>query len=188
MQAHNTFLTKYMPNWQNMDIHDFRVQAAFNSINAAVKRNATYAYSENKSRENVRKSWMKFIISVKFEEINNWSDWRDVVMDLCNQMNSKYPTVWFDDFRVAHSQKSLSVYWKYIYCLDVVKGEIECRPIVMPLDRIIQVKAGLRTSEIIPWGKISDFDQYERQMKLIANKLNLNFSELIDWEIYNFSS
>jgi hypothetical protein len=57
----------------------------------------------------------------------------------------------------------------------------------MPLDRRVQIIAGLINNEILPWGRIDDFNEYYSQLTLIADRVRIRVEELIDWEIENFN-
>ena len=181
------FLDRYLPDWQKMDDGTFRENAGKNAINAALQRNKTYITSGLGSRLVIRNFWLDSIQAVDFGELNSLDDWRTVVIELKASMNGRFPSAWHNVFRIAHSQKSLSVYWKYLYCKSKVLNTQANRPLIMPLDRRVQSLAGLRSNEILPWGRIDDFNEYYGQLTLIAHRLGFPVEELIDWEIENFN-
>ena len=182
------FLDRYLPDWQKMDNGTFRENAGTNAINASVQRNKTYTAGLGMgNRLVIRDFWLGSIQAVDFGKLNSLDDWKNVVIKLKTSMNERFPSAWRDVFRIAHSQKSLSVYWKYLYCKSKVLNTPINRPLIMPLDRRVQIIAGLRINEILPWGRIDDFNEYYSQLTLIADRVGFRVEELIDWEIENFN-
>jgi hypothetical protein len=189
MSAKN-FLNKYCPKWSQHDfiLKEFKTQAARNSISAAVKRNKTFRKDIDVSRkEELRDTWIKHLIDIDFYKIRNLNQLNEVYDMLGSSMNETYIDSFHDKFRLAHAQKSISVYWKYLYCYSQLTDFNVSKPIVIPLDRIVQNECGLRYNEILAWGKMDDFNLYCKQLALISDRVKVDLNDLIDWEISIFN-
>lgn len=184
---HVAFLDKYIPKWRELRDEQFLLFAARNSINASVARNKTYRSGVSKhEREEMRDSWIQYLIDWDFERITEWKEWEGAILELRSMMNEEFPSVWLNNFRISHAQKSLSVFWKYKYCRCIALGQICPAPVSMPLDRIVQNRSALPINEIISWGAIDSIEKYTKQIEKISRRVNRRVDELFNWEIENF--
>jgi hypothetical protein len=181
------FLTKYISDWRNLNEDDFNYRAARNSINASVGRNRTYRKGVSPIAKGImRDFWIQYLSDVNFSEIQTWNDWEQGINALRSIMNKEFPSIWLNNFRISHSQKSLSVFWKYQYCRSLALNQECLSPVSMPLDRIVQNNSGLPVNQILSWGAVDSMEVYTTQINLIAKRLNLPVSALYKWEIENF--
>lgn len=129
------------------------------------------------------------------------------VMELRSMMNNKYPDEFNNrkcqNFRIAHAQKSLSVYLKHLWCMNLID-----EPPVCPLDGSIIGKAwrnknlskeekhkiisqldknkqGRLLHTISAWGYIDTEKEYYKKLEIL--KIAKGESTLAQWELLNFN-
>ena len=181
------FLKKYVPDWQSLNEDDFNYRATRNSINVSVGRNRTYRKGVSPITKGImRDFWIQYLTDVNFSGIQTWNDWERAIIALRSIMNKEFPSIWLNNFRISHSQKSLSVFCKYKYCRSIALNQACSSPVSMPLDRVVQNRSGLPVNQILAWGAVDSIEVYTTQINIIANKLNLPVSALYKWEIDNF--
>lgn len=133
-----------------------------NSINAAINTRTTF-FNLDVSRE--LKDLFRMVLASKldkfskkyYKEQTKQIFLRDV-QKLQNEINDRFreSNLFFYDngFTIGNSQKVLSVYLKYLWCLDIIP-----MPPVCPLDRVMltisQAPYNKRS-----WGKINSIDEY----------------------------
>lgn len=65
-------------------------------------------------------------------------------------------------FRISHSQKSISVFVKHLWCMDVIS-----EPNICPVDRIILGKTEVRKNKDINWGYVNSIEEHKRKFTYI---------------------
>ncbi|TXG85207.1 MAG: hypothetical protein E6R13_02260 [Spirochaetes bacterium] len=183
------FLKKYIKDYNSLSKNELYLIAARNSIGAAVKRNSTYCKNITKESKNrIRTQWQEFLFEY-LDEINNdnnLTSWKSVLSKFKKSMNDSFDNnLWFDEFRISHSQKSLSVFKKYDVCIKLHFNEEFISSPMCPIDRIVFKKS--RFPFPIPsWGKMNNMEEYETATNIISQKLSVDIKDLWKWELINF--
>jgi len=118
------------------------------AINASVQHNLLYSSSAtNKEKKDIKTYWGSCLEEVgdEFKKDVSVKTYEYIVEQLKRGMNRKFGPL-FDNgskhgsmFRISHSQKSISVYVKHLWCMGVI-GE----PKICPIDRIILSSTGAK--------------------------------------------
>lgn len=164
-------------------------QAARMAIKAAVERNPTY--SDDANIEKIHKTWIEDLISL-FDKYKNKGQTKEVfvadVMELQRRMNKAFPDSFKNNgkslgknkydpvFRIAHSQKSLSIFLKHMWCITPNMP----MPPVCPIDRNILKEAKIYE----PWTKLNCVEKYNEwlnKIEYVAGKEPLARWELVKW-------
>lgn len=102
-------------------------------------------------------------------------------------MNRKYKSLldngstYGSEFRISHSQKSISVYIKHMWCMNEIM-----EPTICPVDRIILSKTDAKKNHDISWGYVNTIDEHRRKfayIKSAAKDMNLTVAK---WELVSF--
>ena len=177
------FLEKYNPNRDNET-------ALKSGINAAVQRNLLYTKSIQPDQKlQVREGWAESLLGIakEFQEEVSLAQYEQLVLNLQKHMNEKYFGLFNSGsrhgsmFRISHSQKSISVCVKHLWCL----GEIP-EPKICPVDRIILSKTNAAIIGDVAWGYVNSIEEHRRKFNYIleeADKSNLNVAQ---WELITF--
>lgn len=169
------FLKEYNPNRT--------VETALSeSIGAAVKRNKIYLDVNLKDRKEIRKHWQNLLIQLYERFVNEkWDEsiYEDEIIKLKDNMNNKFNDS--IDFRISHSQKSISVFFKHLWCLDKISTPPQC-----PVDRIILTRAKAPYNER-SWGLVNDIQTHRYKYNLIRQAaIKEGFDDVLKWELENF--
>ena len=136
----HAFLEKYNPS------RDVGI-AVSKSINAAVQHNSLYLPSLNqKTRREVRQYWGDYLLKLikEYSVLREEDFFLEHIKSLQVCMNEKYSFAFRDlphlrfqtdpGFRISHSQKSISVFLKHLWCMNHIKRPPQCpvAPIVCP--------------------------------------------------------
>jgi hypothetical protein len=177
------FLHKYNEN------HSIEI-ALKRGINAAVQHNLLYAKTiKLEQKPQVRKSWAQILSNIGQEFQNDVSveKYEQFILNLQKHMNEKYRG-FFDSgsphgsmFRVSHSQKSISVYVKHLWCL----GKIP-EPKICPVDRSILGKTNAANCRDIAWGYVNSIEEHRRKFNYIIEKAHLSNRTVAQWELITF--
>ncbi|SMP71991.1 hypothetical protein [Anoxynatronum buryatiense] len=174
--------SKFLDKYNRMHSVD---KALTKSINAALGRNPLYneKAKTNDIRRNIKKIWMIHLneMSKKYyvQSVNREVFIQDVI-ELKEIMNDSYGMYFSTEFRISHSQKSLSVFLKHLWCMNMIE-----RPPICPLDRKILEAAGRKYSEA-KWTHINDIEEYAKKISWLqkeAFKINCSLAE---WELLVF--
>ena len=165
-------------------------KAANVAINVSVSRNPTY--SENITdgdKQEIRKYWKSLLLAFyENHKQGNVSreDFLGYVATIQQSMNTRFPdkfqcnTKGYDNvFRLAHAQKSLSVFLKHLWCMGKMKEPPFC-----PIDGIILHEVLKKKGA---WTKLNDNNTYDKYIKCVddaAKKSNMNVAE---WEYINWN-
>jgi hypothetical protein len=167
------------------------VNTAFKvSIKAAVQHNKIYSsHASIKDKEDIRDEWGKELIRLgeKFHENISIEEYQLFVVKLKDHMNLKFGKL-FDSkskhgsmFRISHSQKSISVFVKHLWCMDVIS-----EPNICPVDRIILRKTEAKKNNDISWGYVNSIEEHERKFKYIQKQAKLKQLRVAVWELLSF--
>jgi hypothetical protein len=156
-------------------------KAASRAISAAVQRNKIYTTKDYSLRAEIRKQWateLKNIAErVKAESMDEQA-YLNQVLDLKKILNSRFSDV---DFRISHSQKSISVYLKHLWCLGDLNTPPQC-----PVDRIILTKIGVNYDDR-KWGYVDSIEEHMRKYELIKEfAQSKGFDSTSEWELIAF--
>ncbi len=163
--------------------------AAKMAIKAAVERNPTY--TDDADIEEIHKTWikeLKHLFDKYKNKIRTKEEFVDDIIYLQRKMNKAFPNSFknngknlggkkYDkEFRIAHSQKSLSIFLKHMWCITPNMP----MPPVCPIDRKI-----LQSAKIYePWTKLNCVEKYKEwlnKLERVAGKVPLAKWELVKW-------
>lgn len=171
------FLNKYNPE------RTIKV-ALSKSISASVQHNKLYnsSLSYSKKKE-IRDVWALKLLSIKEEFVDkNWNsnEHNKVIIKLKNVMQNSFNGL--IGFRISHSQKSISVFFKHLWCLGIIKIPPQC-----PVDRIILTRINAPYNER-SWGYIDDIETHNQKIKLIEEfAKSEGYDNMCEWELFNFN-
>ena len=177
------FLQKYNPNRDDET-------ALKSAINAAVQRNLLYAKSiEPDEKKQVREGWAESLLDIakEFQKEVSLAHYEQLVLNLQKQMNHKYRGLFNSGsrhgsmFRISHSQKSIAVCVKHLWCL----GKIP-EPKICPVDRIILRKTSAAISGDIAWGYVNSIEELRRKFNYIIEEANKSSLTVAQWELLSF--
>ncbi len=113
--------------------------------------------------------------------INSWDEnaHEKEIIKLKYSMNTEFGQL--VDFRISHSQKSIGVFFKHLWCLEQISDTPQC-----PVDRKILTKADAPIYER-SWGYVNDVETHRRKYQLIKQKsITDGFNNISQWELENF--
>jgi hypothetical protein len=152
------------------------------SIYAAVRRNKLYLTNDPKQRKLVRNFWSEQLINLSNSHKNNiWDEdcCEREIENLKKNMNDKFGDE--IDFRISHSQKSISVFFKHLWCLDIISIPPQC-----PVDRIILTKANAPINER-SWGIVNNIETHRKKIDYLKRAANTaGFKNIAEWELCVF--
>ena len=180
LNAKQEFLDKYNPKRTI-------AKALEQSNGAAVKRARLYTNGlSHVERQPVRLRLKDYLLSLvtKYQNSVTQTTHHSYIVSLCDHMNCLPKQVYFshDDFtdnpgfRIAHAQKSLSVFLKHLWCMDIISTPPEC-----PVDSIILSKVGIRD---IAWSSINEIKSHEKIIYEVAKRSGAKC--LAEWELITF--
>ena len=85
-----------------------------------------------------------------------------------------------DGFRISHSQKSLSIFSKHLWCLNLIDEPVFCA-----VDAIILGKTDAPSN--IKWTKISTIEAHRESYKYIETKASKSGLSIALWELSEFA-
>lgn len=169
------FLSKYN---QSCTIEE----ALSKGISAAVQRNKLYNNVPNNVRAHIRYIWSQALLQLSkryAEEKWNESQYHNEIIELKKLMNETFGKS--IDFRVSHSQKSISVFFKHLWCLGDFPIPPQC-----PVDRIILIRANAPYNQR-SWGHINDIETHRERYSIIRRaSIADGFDNVSIWELENF--
>jgi hypothetical protein len=105
-------------------------------------------------------------------------------------MTAKFPVTTFfnpkksgvaDGFRISHSQKSLSIFSKHLWCLNLIDEPVFCA-----VDAIILGKTDAHSN--IKWTKISTIEAHRESYKYIETEASKSGMSIAQWELSAFAT
>jgi hypothetical protein len=177
----NNFLNRYNTN-RSKD------EAIKEAISASVRHNPTYS-PEIKMNERliIRRSWEYNLIQIGelFTESRNLDFYLKTVnefqitMSDYNSLLSPNKNNYANGFRIAHSQKSISVFLKHLWCMDIIP-----EPPCCPVDRIIAKVARIKLKE--NWTSMNSIVSLEYALNEFTNIAKSEKKTLALWELQLF--
>lgn len=153
------------------------------AISAAVQHNKLYNGVEKKGRKAIRLHWSNLLIELSDRyALENWNEdkYEEEIVRLKEAMNAEFTAS--IDFRISHSQKSISVFFKHLWCLDLLPQPPQC-----PVDRIILTRANAPYAQR-SWGYVNDLEAHREKYNLIREKASIDgFENVVQWELENFN-
>lgn len=153
------------------------------SISAAVQHNKIYRDVSNKERVAIRNYWGALLVQLSerfVQEKWNEKKYEVEITQLKAKMNNEFDGL--IDFRISHAQKSLSVFFKHLWCLGKIPTPPQC-----PVDRIILTRAKAPYKQR-SWGYVDDIETHREKYNLIRQAaLKDGFDDVLKWELENFN-
>ena len=176
------FLNRYNPNRSE-------IEAIRQSIGAAVKRNPTYSpHLNNREKYPFKQYWINELVRVSdlFKTNRNSVFYLNQVTllkenlhlqsgDILDPQKDNYDS----GFRIAHAQKSLSVFLKHLWCMNEIPPPPCCA-----IDRIIANKANVVLE--VSWTKMNYIAQVEAALRAFELLAKENGKSLCEWELELF--
>lgn len=159
-------------------------EAVTRAINSAVLRNQLYRKDiEISIRFEIRDFWRKQLLAISQKYFVNKID-KDIfledVLNLKALMNKAHSQYFYDEFRISHSQKSISVYLKHLWCMKKINT-----PPICPIDRTVLKAAGKKNGDA-SWTHINDINEYKMKLSWLEEEAIKLDIELAEWELLNF--
>ena len=157
-------------------------EALSKSISAAVQHNTLYNDVKLGDRKPIRDFWSSSLLLLldRFnQEKWNENQYENEIIELKKLMNHEFREL--INFRISHSQKSLSVFFKHMWCLGTHPIPPQC-----PVDRIILTRAQAPNNQR-SWGFIDDIEMHRDRYALIRNaSIADGYDNVSIWELENF--
>jgi hypothetical protein len=157
-------------------------EALSKSIGAAVQHNKLYNNVGHNERLEIRDYWRELLLQLSNQFLaENWNEeyYEEKILELKANMNNQFEEM--VDFRISHSQKSLSVFFKHRWCLGDFPIPPQC-----PVDRIILTRANAPRNER-SWGFINDIETHRSRYQIIRQaSIADGFDNVSIWELENF--
>ena len=173
-EAMDCFLKRYNP--------DKTVEVALSkAISAAVQHNKLYNTQDINRRKDIRGFWAERLADLADKQRTGKltsQNYLNEVLRLKEVMNTQFNDI---DFRISHSQKSISVYFKHLWCM----GEISLPP-QCPVDRIILTKISAPLNDR-SWGYVDTIEEHNRKYEMIkVFARSQGFDNESEWELVAF--
>ena len=179
----SNFLEKYNPN-KSIEV------ALSNAVKAAVQHNILYTKNLAQSeRKEIRSYWFESLksIGLKFENQVTLAEYELIISELKDKINQKFGMYFQSksrhgsEFRISHAQKSISIYVKYLWCLDLIP-----EPKICPVDRVILTQTDAKSKDVA-WGYVNDVSEHKRKFKYIIESAAAANLSIAKWELFLFS-
>lgn len=184
--AKEKFLTRYNTS------HSIE-KAKSLAIRAAVQHNSLYHENTSiKDKSEVRDAWGKKLmkLSEKYSNKITTQDYYLDISELKDYMNKNFGVFFKNEphlkygydpgFRISHSQKSLSVFLKHLWCMELIANPPQC-----PVDRIILTHIGQK-SKNASWGYINTIEEHHSKIRLLEEFIKPTTTSLSIWELLIF--
>lgn len=168
-------------------------KAVSRAIAASVQHNSLYAPGISpEEKEAVRGDWRSFLVGIigKYKNQQTVGEYECDFLKLQEQMNNQFAHAFYQTphpkyktdpgFRVAHAQKSLSVFLKHLWCMDEVDTPPQC-----PVDRVVLEIAGLKYDKA-KWGYVNSIEEHRRKISQLISAKNDDQEPLAVWELKKF--
>ncbi len=163
-------------------------EALSKSIKAAVQRNPTYHKNcgTQQLRVPIRNFWKQKLeeLSEKYTDIQDVATYESDILYLQDIMNTNFRDQFQEGFKVSHSQKSLSVFLKHLWCMGQIATPPQC-----PVDRIVLRHVGFPNFQP-SWTQVNTIEDHRVHINLLFNspsRANSNLC-LAKWELLTFGN
>lgn len=180
--AKTNFLNRFNP--------DRTIEEALNkAVNRSVQR--AYVYTpgvSNERKSDIRKFWKQQLVDLgeKYVVVQPLGVFERDLLQLQKRMNLEFPNDFNNpkcvtcpsQFRLAQAQKSLSLYLKHLWCMELIP-----LPPVCPVDTLILRKTAI-AEECRNWICVCTIEEYRNRLDAI----NVAAGELsfVEWELLNY--
>lgn len=166
-------------------------EALSKAISAAVQHNSLYSKSiTNDERVAIRAYWSDQLIEIAQKRpAPSKETYESQILELQELMTEKFPVSEYfspnksgvaDGFRISHSQKSLSIFSKHLWCLNLIDEPVFCA-----VDAIILGKTEAPSN--IKWTKISTIEAHRESYKYIEREASNSGISIALWELNEFA-
>jgi hypothetical protein len=166
-------------------------EALSKAISAAVQHNSLYSKSvTSDERIAIRTYWSEQLIEIaQNRPARNKEAYENQIVELQRLTTAKFPiNTYFspnksgvaDGFRISHSQKSLSIFTKHLWCLNLIDEPVFCA-----VDAIILGKTNAPTD--IKWTKISTIAAHKESYAYIEAEASKSGMSIAQWELSEFA-
>lgn len=161
-------------NFENEKTKFLYRELAKAAINAALQHNKFYP-TQYINQNNIKEYWTDLLFEM-IEKYKSPQIPKVFVNDICD-IKTKLTNKYSDEItcRLSHTQKSLSVFLKYLWCM----GKIE-EPPVCPIDRKVLWEADLRDKN---WTELDDRKEYQDWLKKIEKAAKDKAKSIAQWEL-----
>lgn len=160
------------------------------AINVSVSRNTTYTNDLSIIDKNsAREYWADLLMDFYEKHIGKnigIKAFLDYVKTIQKKMNAEYRYVFqcnkngYDgEFRLAHAQKSLSVFLKHLWCMEKMK-----MPPLCPIDGVILHDVLKRKGA---WTKLNDWGTYMEYIRDVWDASKNTGKKVAEWEYDNWN-
>jgi hypothetical protein len=162
------------------------------AISAASQHNLLYSKKVSlEERRIIREYWGICLeeIGVEFRKKINVNEYEIIIEKLKEGMNIKFGNQFENGsrhgemFRVSHAQKSISVYIKHLWCMNLI-----AEPSICPVDRIILSHTEAKLKKDISWGQVNSIKEHRRKFKYIEVQAALENLSIAKWELNKFTN
>ena len=181
------FLASYPPPHNLKNPFDIAAEGA---ILSSIRRNPTYSKNISKDRKNEFLSgWRKELAHYAEKYYNDSQSIETYIRDVLEmkaRINAQFKEILSNDIscgiRIAHCQKSLSVYLKYMWCQNIAT----ITPPACPIDRIVLTHCGIFD---ISWTRLDNEAVFRRTLDRIKHKAEQNVccASVAEWELCLFN-
>ncbi|MEQ9426119.1 MAG: hypothetical protein RJQ09_16970 [Cyclobacteriaceae bacterium] len=166
-------------------------KAASKAISAATQHNSLYSKQiKDKEKFPIREGWTQYLIklSEKFKVQVSERSYESEILALKDSMNQQFKKYFLEvehpkyryaaGFRISHSQKSIGVFLKHLWCMDKIVTPPQC-----PVDRIILEKAEIKYQKA-NWAYVNTIEEHRKKIEQL--KASSGHSNLAEWELLMF--
>jgi hypothetical protein len=165
------------------------------SIKAALGHNSLWRQgATTKDKLPAKEFWRDQLLALiaKYKTPKNDMEYERDICHLKKTMNGQFNSIFRKDvhpryktdpgFRVSHSQKSISVFLKHMWCMGELVEPPQC-----PVDRVILTYAGLRQPEN-KWGYVNLIEVHQKLILHLRSKAKKASLSLARWELRVFNN
>jgi hypothetical protein len=167
-------------------------EALRKAISAAVQHNSLYSEGvSNETRSDIRGYWSEQLVDIaQNRPAATKAVYEFQILELQNRMTVRFPTKNYfspikpgilDGLRISHSQKSLSIFSKHLWCLNLI-----AEPVFCAVDAIILGKTNAPTH--IKWTKISTIEAHRKSYEFIEDEASKSGMTIAQWELASFAA
>jgi|APCry1669190156_1035279.scaffolds.fasta_scaffold20846_2 hypothetical protein len=164
-------------------------RAISESLRAASQHNGLYLKSlDTKKTAEIKAYWGDQLdkISSRYKSQRLLIEYEKDIIELKTLMNEKYLDYFRkaekggDGFRISHSQKSISVYLKHLWCLRKIS-----MPPCCPVDRKILELTECKDKS---WTFVNDIETHRKKFAYIETEAKKENFSIAEWEIRHFEA
>jgi hypothetical protein len=165
-------------------------EALSKAISAAVQHNSLYSKCvTSEERVAIRMYWSEQLIKIaQNRPAPSKEAYESQILELQELMTVAFPVNEYfspnkmelaDGFRISHSQKSLSIFSKHLWCLNLIDEPVFCA-----VDAIILGKTDAPSH--IKWTKINTIEAHREGYKYIEAEASKSGKTIAQWELSEF--